>query len=105
MIDFNSDKRVNDLGKNILLSEYKNQLDELAKTDIDIAILKAQRDNEIFEVLIKNGVVDIYLNPSLDKKDIINLIIDNYNLTSRNGIKKIRIHRDCSDHYKCHLDK
>lgn len=56
-------------------------------------------------VQIRNGVVDIYLNPNLDKKDTINLIIDNYNLTSKNGIKKIRIHRDYSDHYKCHLDK
>lgn len=67
LIDFNSDKRVNDLGKNILLSEYKNQLDELAKMDIDVAILKAQRDNEIFEVLIKNGVVDDSDNPYVDK--------------------------------------
>lgn len=55
-------------------------------------------------VQIKNGVVDIYLNPNLNRDDIIDLIIDNYNLTSKNGIRKIRVHEDHSEHYKCYLD-
>ena len=54
---------------------------------------------------IQNGTARIFINPSLNTTEIINLIKDEFNLNERNGIKKIKVLVDNSEHYKCHLDR
>lgn len=56
-------------------------------------------------VEIKNGIVDIFLNPNINIPEIIDFLKSEFNLSEYNGIKKIRIHNDCSEHYKCYLDR
>lgn len=53
---------------------------------------------------IQNGVARIFINPNLDTPKIIDLIKKEFNLNERNGIKKIKILVDNSEHYRCHLD-
>lgn len=55
-------------------------------------------------VEIQNGKATIYLNPNINTDEIRDFIIDEYNLSSYNGIKKIVFHSDGSEHYKCYLD-
>ena len=72
---------------------------------------KSLTNNKTFDyyprgrVQIKNGVADIFLNPNLLKDDIKKLIVNEFNLYSVNGIKKVRFHADYSEHYKCYLDR
>lgn len=56
-------------------------------------------------VEIQNGKATIYLNPNINTKEIVKFLVDEFNLTERNGIKKIIIHSDGSNHYKCFLDE
>lgn len=56
-------------------------------------------------VEIRNGVARIFLNPNLNTEEIIDLIKREFNLTSRNGIKNIKVFPDYSEHYRCYLDK
>lgn len=55
-------------------------------------------------VEIRNGVARIFLNPNLNRVDIISLIKKEFNLTPYNGIKDVKVFVDNSDHYKCYLD-
>lgn len=55
-------------------------------------------------VEIKNGTADIFLSPHINVPDIIGFIKEEFRLTAQNGIRKIRIHADGSEHYKCYLD-
>ncbi len=55
-------------------------------------------------VEIKNGIVDIYVNPNLYTDEVKNILISEYHLNAMNGIKKIRFHTDNSEHYRCYLD-
>lgn len=56
-------------------------------------------------VQITNGKAIIYLNPNINTEEVQEFIKDEYNLTERNGIKKIIFNSDGSDHYKCYLDE
>ena len=56
-------------------------------------------------VEIKNGLVDIFLNPNINTPEIINFLKKEFNLNDYNGIKKFRVHSDNSEHYRCYLDK
>lgn len=56
-------------------------------------------------VEIQNGKATIYLNPNINTQEVVNFLIDEFNLKERNGIKKIIIHPDGSNHYKCFLDE
>ena len=55
-------------------------------------------------VEISNGIAKIFINPNLNTEKIINLVKSEFNLTERNGIKKIKVIPDYSEHYKCYLD-
>ena len=55
-------------------------------------------------VEIANEKAIIYASPYICTEDIIDWIIDKFNLTEQNGIKSIRVVPDNSSHYKCHLD-
>ena len=54
-------------------------------------------------VVISNNRADIYLNPHVNREDIINTIKIKFGLNS-NTINNIRIMNDNSIHYKCFLD-
>lgn len=56
-------------------------------------------------VQIANGKATIYANPNICTQDVMYFIIDMFNLSGSNGITKIRIIPDGSDHYKCYLDE
>ena len=53
---------------------------------------------------IHNGKADIFISPHLNTEDVMNVIIDKFCLNKYNGINKIRVVVDGSDHYRCHLD-
>lgn len=55
-------------------------------------------------VMIKNNIIDIYININLNKEKIRKYIINEFKLNNKN-IKKIRWLVDNSDHYKSYLDR
>lgn len=55
-------------------------------------------------VEIANGKATIFANPNIATQQLIDWCTDKFNLTSVNGIKKIRLIVDGSEHYKCYLD-
>jgi hypothetical protein len=71
---------------------------------------KKYTDNKSFDyyprgrVEISNGKATIYASPYIANDKLKNWLIDKFNLTPSNGIKKIRIIADGSEHYKCYLD-
>lgn len=54
---------------------------------------------------IQNGTARIFINPNLNTPEILRLIKNEFNLNERNGIKRVKVFVDNSEHYKCHLDK
>ena len=56
-------------------------------------------------VEISNGKATVYLNPHINTEDVQEFIKSEFNLTDRNGIKKVVFFSDGSEHYKCYLDK
>ena len=56
-------------------------------------------------VEISRGRATIYANPNICTDEVKDWIIDKFNLNSHNGINKIVIIPDGSEHYKCYLDK
>lgn len=56
-------------------------------------------------VEIKNNVAKIFLNGNINYEEVIEFIKDEFNLDSHNGIKKIQVIEDNSQHYLCYLDK
>lgn len=55
-------------------------------------------------VEISNGVATIYCSPYICTDELKKWITSKYNLNSHNGIKKIKLVADGSNHYKCYLD-
>ena len=55
-------------------------------------------------VEIANGKATIFANPNIANQQLIDWCTDKFNLTAANGIKKIRLIVDGSEHYKCYLD-
>ena len=55
-------------------------------------------------VQINHGKAIIYLNPNIATEKVKQFLIQEFNLTARNGINKVVINVDGSNHYKCHLD-
>lgn len=53
---------------------------------------------------IKNCTAVIYASPHIPQNDLKQCLSDKFNLTSSNGIKKIRFIADHSAHYRCYLD-
>ena len=56
-------------------------------------------------VQIANGKAIVYLNPNIDTEEVHKFIIDEFNLTTHNGINRIVFNVDGSNHYKCYLDR
>lgn len=55
-------------------------------------------------VEISNGIVKVFYSPYLDSNDLRDWVEDVFNLTKSNGIKKIKMIPDGSNHYRCYLD-
>lgn len=55
-------------------------------------------------VEIKHGSAVVYYSPYIPQEDLKDWLIDKFNLTASNGIKKIRFIADNSNHYRCYLD-
>ena len=55
-------------------------------------------------VEISNGIAKVFHSPRIPQEELKKFVIDKFNLTAHNGIKKIKMIADGSDHYKCHLD-
>ena len=55
-------------------------------------------------VEIQNGKATVYLNPHINNEDVQQLVIEEFNLTKKNGINKVIFHSDGSEHYRCYLD-
>ena len=55
-------------------------------------------------VEISNGKANIYVNPNIANDDLKNWCISKFNLNKHNGINKVVLHPDYSNHYKCYLD-
>ncbi len=53
---------------------------------------------------IHNGTAVVYLSPHIPLDELEKWLIDKFNLTSSNGIKRMKFNRDYSAHYKCWLD-
>ena len=53
---------------------------------------------------IHNGVAKIFLNGNINTAETLDFLTDEFNLSSHNGIKDIKIIEDNSHHYLCHLD-
>lgn len=55
-------------------------------------------------VEIANGIAKVFHSPYIDQEELKSWVIDKFNLTKSNGIKKIKMIADGSSHYKCYLD-
>lgn len=55
-------------------------------------------------VEINNRKAIIYCSPYIANNELKEWVIDKFNLYKYNGIEKIRIVADGSEHYKCYLD-
>ena len=55
-------------------------------------------------VEIQNGKAKIFLNGNINTTEVLDFLIDEFNLNNHNGIKKINIIEDNSNHYLCYLD-
>ena len=56
-------------------------------------------------VEIHHGIATIYHSPHIPQEDLKSWIIDKFNLTKHNGIKKVKLVADGSAHYRCYLDE
>lgn len=55
-------------------------------------------------VHIANDKATIFANPNIANEELLNWCVQKFNLIEINGIKKVRVVADGSDHYKCYLD-
>lgn len=56
-------------------------------------------------VEIHHGIATIYHSPHIPQSDLMGWVKDKFHLTPTNGIKKIKLVADGSNHYKCFLDE
>ncbi|MBO7212289.1 MAG: hypothetical protein J6V44_14985 [Methanobrevibacter sp.] len=56
-------------------------------------------------VEISNGIAKVYHSPYIDQNKLKSWVTDRFNLTSANGIKKVKMIADGSNHYRCYLDE
>lgn len=55
-------------------------------------------------VEIRNGTAVVYVSPHIPLDELEKWLADTFNLTSSNGIKRIKFNQDYSEHYKCYMD-
>lgn len=51
-----------------------------------------------------NGIAKIFLNGNINREDVIDFLISEFNIVPHNGIKNIKVIEDNSSHYLCNLD-
>lgn len=51
-------------------------------------------------VEIKGGRTVIYLNPDINRENILQIIMDTFELRNANGIREIKVKSDGSEHYR-----
>lgn len=56
-------------------------------------------------VEISSGIAKIFHSPQIPQDELKQFVIDKFHLTQHNGIKKIKMIADGSEHYKCYLDE
>lgn len=56
-------------------------------------------------VEISNGVAKVFHSVHIPQDELKQFVVDKFNLTSYNGIKRIKMIADQSDHYCCYLDE
>lgn len=56
-------------------------------------------------VEIRNGKAVIYANGNIADDKLLKWAINEFNLIKENGIEKVEIKVDMSNHYLCHLDR
>lgn len=54
---------------------------------------------------INRGKATIYANPNICTQEVLDWLTDKFNLTKNNGITKVVMNPDGSEHYKCYLDR
>lgn len=55
-------------------------------------------------VMIANNKATIWANPNICNDELKSWCISKFNLNKRNGINRVDLKPDFSNHYKCHLD-
>ena len=55
-------------------------------------------------VEIAHGKATIYLNPHIATDEVVDYIKASFGLTDQNGVTKVLVKVDGSNHYRCHLD-
>ena len=55
-------------------------------------------------VEIAHGKATIYLNPHIATDEVVDYIKATFGLTDQNGVTKVLVKVDGSNHYRCHLD-
>lgn len=55
-------------------------------------------------VEVHNGVATIYCSPYIATEELKDWIVNKFNLNNHNGIKKVKMIADGSNHYHCYLD-
>lgn len=56
-------------------------------------------------VEIANGIAKVFHSPHIEQQELKSWVVDKFNLTNSNGIKKVKMIADGSNHYKCYLDE
>lgn len=56
-------------------------------------------------VEIFNSIAKVFHSPYLNQEELKRWVIDKFNLNKVNGIKKIKMIADGSNHYRCYLDE
>ena len=54
-------------------------------------------------VEINNGVAIVYYSPYIPQDVLKKWLVEKFNLTSSNGIRKLRLVADNSNHYRCYF--
>ena len=66
--------------------------------------IPCDNNGDINRVEISNGIAKVFHSPRIPQDDLKQFVIDKFNLSDFNGIKKIKMIADGSEHYRCHLD-
>ena len=110
LIPCDSDGNINDPEFHISSSMSSVGTDNYNHKKVWSCLPRSMTHNKPFDyyprgrVEIANGIAKVYHSAHIPQDELKQFVIDKFNLTSFNGIKKIKMIADGSDHYKCYLD-